>query len=323
MPYSNHLANHVKHPELRSDSTLHVVSCVSNPVRYHSRYRMAREWIAAMKDTPNVELHLVEAAFGDRLHELDNEGVDFLPVRTASEVWVKENLINLGARAMLPRDWRYVAWVDADVFFREKGWALETIHQLQHWPVVQPWQQCVDLGPLGNVLQVHQSFGFLNQRGVRAQKHCTDPYPYGHSGFAWACTRAFWEHAQGLMDHCILGSADHHMAWALVGETADTVHRGVTPSFLRLCEEWQRRAMRLTNGHVGFTPGRVEHAFHGPKGKRFYRERWQILVDHGYDPDRDLVRNDQGVVYLSGKPHLEQAIRLYNRSRCEDSIEEA
>jgi len=29
----------------------------------------------------------------------------------------------------LPRDWRYVAWIDADVHFLNRDWAQETLHQ--------------------------------------------------------------------------------------------------------------------------------------------------------------------------------------------------
>lgn len=38
---------------------------------------------------------------------------------------------------------------------------------------------------------------------------------YGHTGYVWACTRYFWENVGGLMDFCILGSADHNMALAM------------------------------------------------------------------------------------------------------------
>lgn len=318
-----HLESHIQNKELRSSNTLHVIGVVSNPARYHSRYRLARDFKAAMEATSNVSFHMVEAAFGDRHHEVTDTGNDrHLQIRTNSEAWIKENMINLAVRHLLPRDWKYLAWVDADVFFQDPNWAQETLHQLQHWPVVQPWQQCLDLGFHGNVLQMHQSFGWMHQTGIRKQRWTGEPYTYAHSGFAWACTRAFWEQIGGLLDIAILGSADHHMAWAMIGDVDSTIHRAMPPSFYRLCREWQDRAIRVTHKQVGFVNGRIEHQFHGPKNRRFYRERWQILIDHKYDPDRDIIRDDQGIVQLCSKPDLEQAIRVYNRSRFEDSIEE-
>lgn len=318
-----HIASQIKHPELKSDNTLHVIGVVSNPVRYHSRYRLARDFMDEMESAPNVKAYMVEAAFGDRHHEVTyTENENHLQVRTSSEIWLKENMINLGVRHLLPRDWKYVAWVDADVHFREKEWGQEAMHQLQHFPVIQPWQQCSDLGPLGSVVQLHNSFGFLHQKGVRKQQFSAEPYPYAHSGFAWAATRGFWEAVGGLPDFCILGSADHHAAWACTDMVDVTIHRGMTPAFFRRLHEWQARAVRITHRQVGFSPGRIEHQFHGPKKRRYYRERWQILVDHDYDPDKDLVYDPQGLIQLVGKPNLEQAIRQYNRSRYEDSIEE-
>jgi len=323
---STHIVNQIQHHALRSDNTLHVVAVVSNPERYHSRYRLAHDFIGRMRTTPCVQLHVVEAAHGDREHEVaghaEEAGASALRLRTTTNAWTKENMINLGVRHLLPADWRYLAWVDADVEFRNEGWAQETLHQLQHFAVVQPWQHCADLGHLGAIMQTHTSFGYRTQAGERIQRWSGEPYPYGHSGFAWACTRAFWEQVEGLPDFCILGSADHHAAWAMIGDVDSTIHGGMSPAFFRRLREWQARAVRVTHGEVGFTVGRIEHAFHGPKGRRYYRERWQILVDHGFDPDADLMKDAQGVVHIVGKPALEAAIRKYNRSRHEDSIEE-
>lgn len=324
-----HLVNHITHPELRGENTLHIVGVVSNAVRFHSRYRLAREWIKEMAVTKNVTLHVVEAAFGDRCLELkelcDELGVDFMSVRTNSEIWIKENMINIGMRSVLVRypTAKYLGWVDADVFFRDPNWAQETMHQLQHFPVVQPWSDCADLGFQGNILQHFKSFGIQHQRRVPKQKHPNQKeYQYAHSGFAWCCTRQFFEAIEGLMDFPILGSADHHMAFGMIGEVMDTVHGGMSDAFKRKAKEWEAKAMRACKREVGFVMGRIEHGFHGPKKRRYYRERWQILIDHAFNPDTDLVKDGQGVLQLVGKPALEQAIRLYNRSRYEDSIEE-
>jgi hypothetical protein len=321
-----HLVSHIAHPELRSDNTLHVVAVVSNPERYHSRYRLAHDFIGRMGSTPNVKLHVVEAAFGDRHHEVADHaeaaghGVHRLRIRT--NAWIKENMINLGVRHLLPTDWRYLAWVDADIEFRAPHWAQETLHQLQHFHLLQPWSHCVDLGYRGGVAQLSASFGHVLQTGRQMQANPNEPYHFGHTGYAWACTRVFWEQVGGLIDIGVLGSGDHHMAWAAVGR-ANKTHRQMHPNYRRRIFEWQDRAVRLTHGEVGCVEGRIEHNFHGPKRRRYYKERWQILVDHAFNPDVDLMRDAQGVNHIVGKPALEAAIRKYNRSRFEDSIEES
>lgn len=317
-----HLVNHTRHAGLYSDSTLHVIGVVSNPQRYQSRYRLAREWINQMRQTSNVALYLVEAAYGDRKHELtDPDNDNELQVRVFSEEWIKESMINLAARSLLPPNWKYIAWVDCDVFFRRPDWALETIHQLQHYKIVQPWEDCSDLGPHGNILHHHKSIGSLVAKGIRRQRLPLEPYAFGHPGYAWACTRFFWENTQGLMDFAILGSGDHHMATAMINDVFTSVHAGMTSGFKEKCVDWQYRATRITQSKIGYVPGVIEHGFHGSKKNRFYRERWQILIDHKYDPKIDLYYDHQGLVSLYRRPDLQHAIHEYNRSRQEDSID--
>lgn len=324
MSIHEHLVNHISHGELRTDSTLHVVGVISNPVRYHSRYRLFRKWYERMMKTPNVKVYVVEIAYGDRQHECtEANNPQHLQLRTSHAIWHKENMINLGVRHLLPRDWKYLAWVDCDVFWPEDfNWALETIHQLQHFPVVQPWKDCTDLGFSGDVIQTFQSFGYVHQLGVKKQTNPSEPYKYAHSGFAWACTRAFWESVGGLMDFPILGSADHHMAWAMINGVDFSVHGKMGDTFKRLAREWQLRAYRITQGNVGFVKTRIGHWFHGPKSKRFYRERWQIYFDHGFDPITQLAYDSQGLLSVVGNPGLNKEVGKYLTKRCEDSIDE-
>lgn len=321
----NHLVDHITRPELRSDNTLHVIGVISNPARYNSRYRLARKWIKQMESTPNVKLHMVECAFGDRHHEVARPGD--LKLRTSSEIWIKENMINLGARHLLPLDWKYLAWVDCDVEFRNPGWALETIHQLQHYPIVQPWQSACNLGPTGNISKSFDSVGYKIHLGASpfgkdGKRYSGDPYIFGHCGYAWACTRRFWENVRGLIDFAILGSADHHQAMGCRGLYSHSVHSAMKGPFMENCHAWQTRAMQSTHGIIGYVNGRIEHSFHGSMSKRNYVGRWDILIKHKYDPNSDIRYDDQGLIQIVGKPGLEHDIRMYNRSRNEDGINE-
>jgi hypothetical protein len=322
--YRDHLVQHIRHPDLVSDSTLHVVGVVSNPERFQARYRHARRWIEQMESTPNVRAYVVETAFGDRHHEIiDREHERHLPLRTDSQCWIKESMINLGVRELLPRDWRYLAWVDMDITFRDPGWALEAMHQLQHFPLIQPWESAVDLGFRGRAQRMVNSFGYICQsKGHnRSTLRLDGPYGNGHTGYAWACTRKFYERVGGLVDFAILGAGDWHMAYAAIGEGGKSLNRSINGGYRRRIEEWQNRAIQLTHGEVGCSYGHIEHNFHGGRPNRKYESRWQALTRFGFDPDTDLIWDDAGLVRLRGnKPLLEIAIREYNRARMEDDL---
>jgi hypothetical protein len=319
-----HIVNQIRNPELATDNTLHVIGVVSNYAMFHSRYRLFREWYARMQATPNVKVYIVETALGDRQFECTEAGNPTqLQLRTNSEAWVKESMINCGVRYLLPKDWKYMAWIDTDVEFENENWAQGTLHALQSHQIVQPWQQCIDLGPNGNIMQTFQSFGWMHQVGVQKQRTSKDPYQYCHSGFAWACTRRFFEAlpGKGLIDWMILGSADFNMAWGSIGDIIATIYGTRAPSIARRLKEWELAAVKQTSGHVGYVPGFLKHYFHGSKKKRFYETRDQILYRCHFDPDHDLGYDEQGLIRIFNNPQLEEGIRKYNRLRAEDSID--
>jgi hypothetical protein len=138
-------------------SKFHVISVLSNPVRYESRYKLYKRFEEEMLQA-GVNFWTCEIAFGDRPHRFTQTNDPFdIQLRTFHELWFKENQINLAIQR-LPCDWEYVAWVDADITFQRADWVEETIHQLQHYQVVQMFGHAIDLGPNQEVLQVHQGF---------------------------------------------------------------------------------------------------------------------------------------------------------------------
>jgi len=75
---------------------LYVVTVISNPVRFRSRYRLY-EAFAKMVADAGAHLITVEASFGERPHAItDRLNEHHLRVHSSHEIWHKENLINLG-----------------------------------------------------------------------------------------------------------------------------------------------------------------------------------------------------------------------------------
>lgn len=314
-------------------SDLHVISVISNPIRYASRYRLYRDFEAHMREA-GVTHHTVELLFGDRPCEVTHpETANHIQVQTFEELWHKENLINVGI-ASLPADWEYVAWIDADVAFANPAWAVETVQQLQHHHVVQLFSHAIDLGPRNEALQTHAGFVYqYQQNGCKPPAgHGYTPY-YGnpkrnvfwHPGFAWAARREAVDHLGQLMDFPILGSADHHMAMALIGEADRSIHHGVSPAYREQVLDWEDRAERHIQRDIGYVPGTILHSWHGKKADRRYVDRWKILVENKFDPRTDLKRDWQGLWQLrvegARQIRLRDSIRAYFRARNEDSID--
>jgi hypothetical protein len=100
------------------------------------------------------------------------------------------------------------------------------------------------------------------------------------------------------------------------------IPRQSTAGYKRALAEWQSRAVIATAKRIGYVNGRIEHNYHGAKKNRFYQQRWEILIKHGYDPYEHTHYDDQGVLQLRGKPALEAEISAYNRSRREDATDD-
>lgn len=301
---------------------LHVISVISNPVRYKSRYKLYRKFAKQM-ERAGVELWTVECQLGKRkFHVTDKCNPRHIQVRATSEIWHKENLINLGVQRITQQfpNWKYLAWVDADIEFLNKNWVHDTWQALQHYHVVQMFQSAIDLGPNGETMSVCNSMMYAHVQGLPVTTKYG--YPYPHSGYAWACTRYAWDKLGGLIDRAVLGSADHHMALSLLGIGEKSYPRQIHKNYKEMVLAWQGRANKYIKHDVGFVPGTIAHWFHGSKKKRYYVDRWQILIRSNFDPIGDLNRNCNGVLELDEHRHeLRDDIRRYFRARHEDGIE--
>ena len=309
---------------------LHVVTTVNNPMRWQSRITHAKRFIEHMLDS-GVLLTVVETATGERPFDLDQiPNIRHVATRSNTISWSKESALNVGFRS-LPADAKYVAWIDADVEFRSRDWAAETVHALQVKPVVQPWSEALDLGPKGETMMVKNrhvatSFGSIWAAGGNVLDWWKDleAYSYPHSGYAWASTMDFLNRVGLLLDFSGLGAADHQMSLGMIGHIERAVEAKCSDAYKDAIRAWGRRAFDVCQGHVGCVPGRIEHFWHGEKARRLYVERWQVLIKHKFDPHTDVHRNRWGILELSGnKPELTRDVERYFAQRDEDATTRA
>jgi hypothetical protein len=306
-------------------ATLPVVLVVSNPCGFARRWQLARECAARLEAAPDVEVFVVEAAYGDEAFRVTEAGNPrHLQVRTAAPpLWIKESMINLGVRRLVAArrpDWAAVAWVDADLDFDNPRFAADALRVLSNYDVVQLFSHAVDMDRAEEAMQVFSGFGYQRAQGRR---YAAAGPGFWHPGFAWACTRAAYEQMGGLYERSILGAGDHNMALSLIGAGAASVNGAAAPGYRADVAAFQARLGAVGAAaplSLGYVPGVVRHFYHGSKKNRRYHERWQILVKHQYDPARHVTVGPDGLLAPTAEfpAGLLEDIAAYFAERLED-----
>ena len=143
---------------------LYAIVPVQNPWRWRSRWKHTERAIKHFVDSGAVVI-LVELAFNRREFAFENCGLhgtlanceilpeghnfrhQFVGLRSSDELWLKENMINVGVSRIPDWNWKQVCWLDSDVMFARPNWVGECIHKLQHYAFLQMFSHARDLAP--------------------------------------------------------------------------------------------------------------------------------------------------------------------------------
>ncbi|MBX8633125.1 MAG: hypothetical protein KHF84_01250 [Thermoplasmata archaeon] len=277
---------------------LWVVSTYFDSEGFASKSRALRAYLRSITKS-GIHWLLVEGSFGKRPFVLPaSEHV--IHIHCPSVMWQKERLLNLAIHH-LPKSCHKVAWLDTDIFFENPRWAIETSQLLNEVPIVQPFDTALWL-PKGQTR--------FRGRGIvwsgfaaTARRHpglflSGDFDRHGHSGYAWAARREIVE-KHGLYDRSVVGSGDHLMAHAMMGDLSSpcvTNSVGAANPFRDSFHRWAKSFHRDVQSQVGFVPGAVLHRWHGDRKKRRYYKRMVGMLARGYDPDRDVFISQTGAL---------------------------
>lgn len=326
---------------------------VHNPFRIKARWKHTDRAVKHFMDSGAVVV-LVEVAFNRREFVYANSGLhgtvancgihgefhhQYVPLRSTSELWLKECMINAGVAHIPDPNWQQVAWLDSDVQFARPNWVGECIHKLQHYSFLQMFSQAHDLGPSYELLPEDYphavGLGFVKawQDGlirssippliqhdlkvvqkdiIRLQKDFLKLVSdleggyYGKlgearvfPGLAWACTRQAWEAVGGLLDIAIWGGGDWHMSHALIEKTEGMMRNDLHRNYKKIVMQWYERCRTQIRRNVGVMEGVVFHNWHGKKSMRGYNTKHSLLAQFGFDPPRHLKRDWQGLYQLN------------------------
>jgi hypothetical protein len=269
-----------------------------------------------------LRLYTVELIYGATAEFVvtDSTNPCHLQLRTVEPaLWHKENMINMGIATLLPPDWKAMAWIDTDIEFDSPTWVSDTLKILNDGggegaDIVQLFSHCVDMDAHQCTMNVFNSAGFQFTKRV---PHGTGKHQW-HPGYAWACTRTFYDRMGGIYERAILGSGDNITMMSLIGHGLRAIPADSTPGYLASV---QRLQDRIYGAKFSYVPGIIRHHYHGTKENRQYTERWKILAGHGYDPDTFVEKNPGGLlVPVLGvfPPKLATDIMEYFIARKED-----
>ncbi len=136
----------------------------------------------------------------------------------------------------MPFNWKYLAWLDADMKFLNKQWASETILALKRDKAqyLQLFSHIHQMSPnKSQSLYVQESFAY---------RHVTlNNGLGGHPGFAWASSRWTLERTSGLIDEHILGSSDYLIALALVHKSHQKYLNRMSSVFVNVMKSFEEK----------------------------------------------------------------------------------
>jgi hypothetical protein len=303
---------------------LWVVTAYYNPCGYKSRLRNYQIFAESLRRS-GIPLLTVECAFGSESFSLPKSDL-VVQVGSNSLIWQKERLLNLGI-SWLPKSCKYVAWLDCDLVFENRNWAVDTVRLLDKVPVVQVFETCNRL-PEGGLKdkergEICRSFASITPMNPRIleighfEKH-------GHTGYGWAARRNLLD-KHGLYEYAIIGSADHYMAHAIYGDFGGACMELATNKDncqLNHFRDWAEPFYADVRGELAAVPGNVFHLWHGNLINRGYLKRNHELTSRGFDPYTDLLANPgKPLEWRPGlkKTDLIEMFAGYFASREEDS----
>lgn len=296
-----------------------VITPYFNAQRYES-LRRNHEIFALRLKSQGIDLITVELTFGEAEPELTDSDLGVIwHVKSNSIMWQKEALINWVVNK-LPTNETKFAWVDADVLFKDGSWLKRAEEKLDEVDVVQLFKRVYNLtkgqseygGERTTMIHgvIWQYKTYRNWLARRVSKEL----PFSHPGFAWAARRDAFP--DGLYPYSITGSGDTLMVDSMLGSW--DIHgyaRKFTPALRNSIDNWRSK---LRNLKVGFLEESIYHLWHGDLKNRAYTNRHNILAEHDFNPDEDVVLKDGILEWSSDKVELHEVVKAYFEARKED-----
>lgn len=244
----------------------------------------------------------VEIALSNRGFFID-DSIKILANET-NVFWQKERCLNIAIDS-LPDNTETVAWIDTDVIFHNRNFLRDTEKALEDYKVVQMFEKCRE-SPVVNAFYNNISIGnkLVNNIDIK----------FPAIGFAWAFHKNILIDNQ-LYDKDPVGNSDVLQLLTWLGiwnhQTIIDLHRPYRKEFLL----WAWNSYEKVQANIGYTPGTLEHLYHGKYAHRQYLTRNNMLTEHRFLPSKDLELDKETQLYHMQNTRLRQDIFRYLLNR--------
>ncbi len=304
-----------------------IISCFFNPQNSPYRIKAFNIWYDSIK---HLNHKIIECVIGDAKPQLpENNNIE--RIYTESLLWHKETLLNK-IISELPKKYKYVFWIDADVIFTNINWLTESVEQMKNGcTIIQPFEYCVHLdkdqlypqfdlefakamydphkGIVKESKRLWRSFcanWVTNQINARSENYDV----HGHVGFAWGATRELLDEVP-LYDKALIGGADHIIAHAAAGQIP---HCCITKSFKDDIDDvlnWSKLFYVYAKGKIGYVQGDLFHIWHGDIDKRDYFNRIVNFTSKA----KEINIKDKNGLYVSKDKESIKYMKNYFKQR--------
>ena len=250
-----------------------VISCFFNPQKSDIRVKNAKIFYESIK---HLNHRIIECSINNSPFYLP-ETKYIKRLNSDTWLWHKEALLNNIIRD-LPKKFKYVFWLDADILFDNNNWLVEGVKQLNKCNLIQPFSTCyhLDEGQNRPNLSTQKWYSFCSNY-INGLYKSHDYNTHGHVGFAWGARREILDQCF-LYDKALIGGADHIIAHAASGIVPHHCIKEAFKDNLSHVIEWSKRFSKVcADGYgytrLGYVNGDLFHLWHGDVAKRDYYNR--------------------------------------------------
>jgi len=277
----------------------YVICIVPNPAKSPALTKLYLKFKKQM-ESDGVKLVTVECAFGKSPFVLTRENYepDNIQIRSSNAFFQKENLINI-ALTKLPKDAKYVFWVDCDMEFLNTNWTKDAINALNRYRAIQLFEEIIFTDENGKEKEREKGFTFqLCDKKTNELYGRTFEESTAMARYAWGFRYETLKQLKGLIDFSIIGNNSKIMAYCFIQNVEKYVPSNMSLVFREAIETWQTRAELTLNNKISYLPGAIKMPYSKLKQDEKMDDNWSILQTNGFDHLNDLYKDAQGLYCL-------------------------